>query len=761
MTERPHYAIMRIGKIHNKTALDAVEWHNTRQGSARVVEDMGTPDEWVSREGAYRDRADAILAEVGARHEPGKVLAVEVLLSASPEWWNAATNEQKREWWEQQYAYAEHLFGPGLLAFTPHLDESTPHAQLVGLPLYEAVRKKRGRKPKDPVKLRKRLEEEARAPKIWRLSHDAVFGGGPIGLAKRQTEYHGFVAHLGLSRGQDTVGKGKKHIPLKLHAQLLLQEERELIRERRQQAEEQAMLQHYDDQIKARHKKSQALKVEIEDDERRLFAEQESFRVREEALVQQEIALKNREKKVADEERRIQLAKIRIDEEEAKLEARRAEQFSDEKAMEEKRADLNDREALLLQKHSELASRKTALEKRAQDLEAHEARNEKQDRELRTKHRALELLQGQISVLASVLAGRLGVKLDEQQKPRVIRGELDPHLAHVTSKAWPFLLLAPLRHANAMANKRRSLATKVRKIISKMRMRRQLAIAKELEAERRLEDARTRESVAGQAEQSARQIAEQAEATKAAAAAERQEASEKMRAAENVERTAKQRLKEALQAEATTANKRTELAALNSKISEARASLAVANDEAAEARQAAATLQASCGRLRADEARLAAKKEALGAEISDLEKTRADLEKERKHTADGREALQRDRAAWERSMKVWKHAANNGASIDFFEGREVIVLKEYSGRSVHRIPTAEVSSSVVGLVRHRKILVDAMDATERLACELDKRKVDLAERFPLQKASLQAEREKDRTMVKNAWLAMHGSDLVC
>ena len=148
MTEKPSYAIMRIGKIRTRAVLDAVEWHNTRQIPAGIVEGLDLPEEWTEHTGSYRDRADKILKDTGATHEQGKVLAVEVLLTASPEWWATASKEMKRDWWEAQYTYAKHLFGPGLLAFTPHLDESTPHAQLVGLPLYHAIKKKTGPKPK-------------------------------------------------------------------------------------------------------------------------------------------------------------------------------------------------------------------------------------------------------------------------------------------------------------------------------------------------------------------------------------------------------------------------------------------------------------------------------------------------------------------------------------------------------------------------------------------------------------------------------------
>lgn len=180
MSEKPAYAILRIGKIKSLATLDAVEWHNTRQIPAGTVEGLPSPEDLVQMTGTYRERFARVLAETGATYEDGKILAVEVMVTASPQWWEKATLDEKAEWWRAQLRFANDLFGPGLIAFTPHVDESTPHAQFVGLPLYHDIVRKRGAKPTTPEAKKKRAEEEARSPKIRRLSHDRVFGGRPM-----------------------------------------------------------------------------------------------------------------------------------------------------------------------------------------------------------------------------------------------------------------------------------------------------------------------------------------------------------------------------------------------------------------------------------------------------------------------------------------------------------------------------------------------------------------------------------------------------
>lgn len=105
------------------------------------------------------------------------VLAVEVLLAASPEFWKGSTPDQRREWVKSSKAWLEKTFGPeNVVHLQIHLDERSPHLTGFVVPIYQ-----RGNH--------------------HRLSA-AHWLDGPDKLADLQTSYADAVNHLGLERGQ-------------------------------------------------------------------------------------------------------------------------------------------------------------------------------------------------------------------------------------------------------------------------------------------------------------------------------------------------------------------------------------------------------------------------------------------------------------------------------------------------------------------------------------------------------------------------------
>lgn len=472
MTTKPNYAIMRIGKIRSRAVLDAVEWHNTRKGPARVVPGLGMPEDWSGRKGPYRDRADDILHELGATHDRGKILAVEVLVSTSPEWWVTATGEQKRQWWEAQYAYAEHTFGPGLVAFTPHLDESTPHAQFVGLPVYYATKKKRGAKPKDPEKLRKRLEEEAKANKVWRLSHDAIFGGGPRGLARHQTKYHKFVSHLGLERGRDTVDQGVKHIPLKHYEKLLTQMEKDLSQEALRLAEERDILDHYDRELDVKNSELKEFEKSLDRDELALFAKQEELHLREEKISCTEKRLAEDRAALDQSEKDIKDRLVAIDNRKAELSTIGYSQTVRNAELSLEKDRLAAREAALTKRESTLTAREKNTERRENSVRDAQTVNREEAARLAASEAANQTLISQISVFTGVLTGRLSMKWGVDKQPANATGDVRPGDVAAFSSKWPPVLVVALRHAEPMVSSRKRLADKMRSMLRSLRKRR-------------------------------------------------------------------------------------------------------------------------------------------------------------------------------------------------------------------------------------------------------------------------------------------------
>ena len=749
MTTKPNYAIMRIGKIRSRAVLDAVEWHNTRKGPARVVPGLGMPEDWSGRQGSYRDRADDILHELGATHDRGKILAVEVLVSTSPEWWVTASGEQKRQWWEAQYAYAKHTFGPGLVAFTPHLDESTPHAQFVGLPVYYATKKKRGAKPKDPEKLRKRLEEEAKAKKVWRLSHDAVFGGGPKGLARHQTKYHKFVSHLGLERGKDSVDQGVKHLPLKHYGKLLTQMEKDLSHEESRLAEERDVLHHYDRELDEKNSELKEFEKSLDRDELALFAKQEELRLREEKigrtekrLAEDRAALDQSEKDIKDrlvaiENRKAELSKIGYGQtvRNAELSLERDRLAAREAALTKREGTLTAREKNTVRREISVRDAQTVNREEAARLAASEAAN--------------QTLISQISVFTGVLTGRLSMKWGVDKQPANAAGDVRPGDVAAFSSKWPPVLVVALRHAEPMVSSRKRLADKMRSMLRSLRKRRRTVNDAEIAMREKqaYADLRTRElqdlsARADMKREAANAAQEDASAAGQKAAADRRAADERIAAANAVEHNNRKKHEELKDLEGAVSANKIELSRVRGEITRVQSELNA--------------LQLDRTNLDGQLAAVTAQKEAQQSELRDLEVTSNRLKDDNARLEKQRTLVEAEKTAWNRSMEIWQSASASETTFEMSEQGQVLQIKASPGKPATEILVSEVDPAVVSLVRQKQALVETMDVTQRLADQLDQRYENLQKRFPEQAKAFQAERDKDRSMVNQVWAKIGG-----
>ena len=335
MTIKKHYAILRVEKIKTFADLRAVGQHNTRAIPAATVPGAAPPVERLRLTGPFDQRAKSLFKKLEVKFKKNQIIAVEILLSASPEWWAQASNLQKKEWIESTEKFLHEKFGKGLISISYHTDESTPHIQAVALPIYYRAVKKCGAKPIKAESIAKRQLEEANAPKIWRLSYDEILGGEPENLSKLQTRYHSFVAHLGLDRGEITLGQGIKHRPLKQFAKELKQKERDLEAWQESLAGDQAFLTHEEDKLRDqiynfRHEERDVdarLKALIKREEA-ITARESGLDTRETGLANREEALKNREfmceineKKVEERSNSIQIQQQDIDRQSQNIQA--------------------------------------------------------------------------------------------------------------------------------------------------------------------------------------------------------------------------------------------------------------------------------------------------------------------------------------------------------------------------------------------------------------------------------------------------------
>lgn len=205
-----HFTVLRFAKIRTLAGLGAVSAHNTRtatsgldhttpppDGRGALVLD-GQPDAVM----AWKDRAAAVGLGKPRRDA---VLAIEMVMSASPSWFADATPNDRDAWTARSLAYARQVFGSdNILQATIHLDEQTPHLHIIGIPLEQKARAKRGRARKG--------RENAKRPTVlsWGLNADGVIGS-PDQLRQHQSDYTAAVADLGLRRGRPKRATAANH----------------------------------------------------------------------------------------------------------------------------------------------------------------------------------------------------------------------------------------------------------------------------------------------------------------------------------------------------------------------------------------------------------------------------------------------------------------------------------------------------------------------------------------------------------------------
>jgi hypothetical protein len=190
------YAIYRTAKLTTSGQISSSSGHMAR---SRPTPNADPARRKLNRvligsDDPFRD-VSQILPEADARGADGKllrrknsVLAVEVLLTASPDWWQSATKDQKQDWVRSSVSWLVDEYGQANIAHLElHQDEATPHLTGFVVPL---------------------------DPETGRLNARRWLGGRER-LSQQQTDYHAAVEHLGLERGIE--GSIAEHERVKRH----------------------------------------------------------------------------------------------------------------------------------------------------------------------------------------------------------------------------------------------------------------------------------------------------------------------------------------------------------------------------------------------------------------------------------------------------------------------------------------------------------------------------------------------------------------
>jgi hypothetical protein len=735
MAEGKHYAILRTEKIKTWKHLAAVGKHNNRLIPANTVPGAMPPTELVPGPDDLTERVRARHKKLGVAHEKGKVLAIEVLMTASPGWWAAADNWQKKEFFEQSAKSLHDEFGKGVVSISVHTDESTPHIQAVVVPVYQDIVKKRGRKPKTPEGIAKRAREEAAAPQIWRISYDKIFGGRPEVLADYQTEYHSYVRRLGLARGEDTVGEGIKHTTLKDYAKHLKAKEdrlaasvKQLVDERDEFEEDKLFFKASSERLIDDLRTHSADKAQLDARERKLNERAHELDEREESLKKLAQGTANREANAqrcfAEAEAKESAVALRTEAVEAGL--------------------------------RNIAVRETALLKSELSLEERAAQLGNAETAMAGREDAVDIRETQISIIADMASGKGGASWKRGEERPTMAAETDEQTRAAVAAAWPEKLrLAGIAIATMVARRSRIAKTiaRVRRALRLARMKMDQVKLREEAVQRNEADLQKRERVADGRDAEAEKQTETANAllaagerSKAEAATERVNLAAHRKTAEDAIRALRdetsvaradraQAVRDEQLARAQTASARGELAGVIQEKNDARAEIEGLRAKKEDLVKKLSNLTGSVTQLSQDKAVLSEELLSLQAERQALALSQTNLLADQKQLEIDRKSFKTEEAKSTRARELIMGVFDNQHSLE--AGRESFVLKPHdpSQRS-QLIDESEVPTwfrpLVQTIARIQHTIIRAEDAETAFL----KAKVEVLKHYPIQEQEL-------------------------
>lgn len=188
---KPNFAILRTEKLKSAASIRGAVGHNSRTRETPNADPSGKIHAIVD---SGIDPYEAVMSKIesaGAKHRSNSVLAQEVLLTASPEYFREQApenagywdNPKAKAWYQSAKEWLFDQFGDRIASAHLHLDEATPHIHAVVVPLTEDNR----------------------------LSAREIFN--KKSLSDMQTSYANSLENLGIKRG--IKGSKAKHMKVK------------------------------------------------------------------------------------------------------------------------------------------------------------------------------------------------------------------------------------------------------------------------------------------------------------------------------------------------------------------------------------------------------------------------------------------------------------------------------------------------------------------------------------------------------------------
>lgn len=205
------FAFMRIEKIKSRASVSGAIMHDTRERSpANADPDRKDRNVYTATAEQAMSRYSSLLPKTFRKNA---VHAVELVFTASPEWFDNATDEQFQEFADRSRRWAGKLFGKeNELLTVLHRDEKTPHVHAIFVPLVDG-----------------------------KLNAKAVIGGTKYRMRELQDDFYEKVGKkVGMTRGVQK--EGVTHTAVKEFGRVMKEKEAEMSqREARIERAEQAL----------------------------------------------------------------------------------------------------------------------------------------------------------------------------------------------------------------------------------------------------------------------------------------------------------------------------------------------------------------------------------------------------------------------------------------------------------------------------------------------------------------------------------------
>ncbi len=131
----PNFAIMRSKKLKGMGSVASALQHCYRDRETPNADQAKTPDNEHLAARTTDEAMGRLRERLPEKHRKDAVLAVEYVLTASPEWWQTATPQQQKQFFDRSMAWLEAKYGENnIVAATVHRDEISPHLSAFVVP---------------------------------------------------------------------------------------------------------------------------------------------------------------------------------------------------------------------------------------------------------------------------------------------------------------------------------------------------------------------------------------------------------------------------------------------------------------------------------------------------------------------------------------------------------------------------------------------------------------------------------------------------